>query len=174
MDDLSYQAEFVIDASWRMAAMQDGNPLSPSYGSFHYTYWRDKTSEFPDARFQEAGATLGLLSLPQFDAWRSEGRLLPAEKLYAAFSASLRAWSRFQYPEGCWDEWYKGERGFAVTEFTMIAFGLAARYLGTNLRQDDRLVLTAAIRRAAAWLAPRHDRTKANHEAAAAAALALA
>lgn len=174
MNDFEYQLGFVIDASWRMAGMQDRNPLSPSYGCFHYGYWRDKTSEFADARFQEAGAAFGLLSLPQFDDARRDGRLASRAALYDAFSAALGAWANSQHAEGCWDEWYKGERGFAATEFTMIAYGLAARYLGDGLRADDRQRLLATMGKAADWLAPRHDRVKANHEAAAAAALALA
>ena len=48
--DYRAQAEFVVDAAWRVLSLQDGNVLSPSYGCFHYPYWRDKTSEFPDAR----------------------------------------------------------------------------------------------------------------------------
>ena len=172
--DLRFQADYVIDSSWRLMAMQDTHPLSPSRGSFHYAYWRDKTSEFPDARFQEAGATLGLLSLPAFDGERAAGRLASSENLYRAFAAALVNWERQQYPEGPFDEWYKGERGFAATEFTTVAFCLAARLLGDRLHSDDRVRLTRIVRCAASWLANRDDQIKANHEAAAAAALALA
>src|SRR4051812_22496439 len=88
--DYRFQAEFVVDAAWRLLSLQDENELSPSYGCFHYAYWRDKTSEFPDARFQEAGAALGLLSLPFFDSARVDGRLPSRDQLYRAFSAGLR------------------------------------------------------------------------------------
>jgi hypothetical protein len=172
--DLRFQADYIIDASWRLMAMQDGHPLSPTRGSFHYAYWRDKTSEFPDARFQEAGATLGLLSLPAFDAERTAGRLASSANLYGAFADALANWERLQYPEGSFDEWYKGERGFAATEFTTIAFCLAARLLGDRLYSDDRTRLVRVVGAAASWLAERDDRIKANHQAAAAAALALA
>ncbi len=174
MNDIAYQLEFVVDAAWRILALQDTDPASPSHGCFHYAYWRDKTSEFPDARFQEAAAALGLLSLPDFDRYRRDGRLPSAESLYRAFSAGLGAWARDQHPEGCWDEWYKGERGIAATEFTMIAYGLAARYLGDRLEPDDRALLVTTMRKAGAWLSGRHDRIKSNHEAAAACAMALA
>src|SRR5206468_64552 len=107
---------------------QDRNSASPTYGCFHYAYWRDKTSEFPDVRFQEAGATLALLTLPAFDRGRQEGRLASKEVLYGAFSAALCHLERQQYPEGCFDEWYKGERGFAATEFPVIAYCMAARF----------------------------------------------
>ncbi len=173
-NDYAFQARFVVDNAWRLQAVQDDNLLSPSHGCFHYAYWRDKTSEFADARFQEAGATLALLSLPQFDDARAAGRLAPAETLYQGFAAALKCLSRQQYPDGCYDEWYKGERGFAATEFTTIAYGLAARLLGDRLRPTEQAVLIPVMTRAGHWLARRHDRVKANHEAAAAAALALA
>ena len=95
--------------------MQDRDPCSPSFGSFHYAYWRDKTSDFADVRFQEAGAMLGLLSLPAFDDLREAEGWPSREALMAAFSAGLANLAKEQYPEGCYDEWYKGERGFAVT-----------------------------------------------------------
>lgn len=172
--DYAHQTRFVAASAWRLLELQDRDPLSPSHGCFHYAYWRDKTSEFPDARFQEAGAALGLLSLPFFDDLRAEGILPDAERLYAAFSAALENLARQQYPEGCFDEWYKGERGFAATEFPMIAFGLAAHLMGDVLRPGERSVLVNIMNRAAGWLGGRHDRVKANHEAAAAAAMAVA
>src|SRR5205085_992462 len=135
--DYREQAEFVVNSAWRLLSLQDNNELSPSYGCFHYAYWRDKTSEFADARFQEAGAALGLLSLPFFDSARAAGRLASSDALYRGFSAGLTNLAAQQYPEGCYDEWYKGERGFAATEFTTIAYGLADRFLADRLEAGD-------------------------------------
>jgi hypothetical protein len=174
MNDFEFQAEYVAQQAWRLLAMQDRNELSPSHGCFHYAYWRDKTSEFPDARFQEAGAALGLLSLPAFDDLRAQVMAPPPEQLYASFAAAARNWSRQQYGDGALDEWYKGERGFAAVEFTMIAYGLALHFMGELVRPADRDVIITTIKKAGDWLLPRHDRVKANHEMAAAAALALA
>jgi len=171
--DYREQAEFVVNSAWRLLSLQDDNVLSPSYGCFHYAYWRDKTSEFPDARFQEAGAALGLLSLPFFDSARQARRLAPSSELYRAFSAGLGNLAHQQYPEGCFDEWYKGERGFAATEFTIIAYGLAARMMGSAVSPADRSLLGTVAEKAGRWLADRNDPVKSNHEAAAAAALAL-
>ncbi|MFA6018677.1 MAG: hypothetical protein WC722_00335 [Rhodospirillales bacterium] len=174
MDDLHFQADFVAANAWRLMGLQDANPLSPSYGCLHLAYWRDKTSEFPDARFQEGGAALGLLSLPAFDDWRDRGALASAEDLYQAFRAALLNWRAQQYPEGCFDEWYKGERGFAATEFPMIAFGLCSLLMGDHLKAPERKILVDVMTGAGRWLSARHDKVKANHEAAGAAALALA
>ena len=147
--DYRFQADFVVDASWRLQSIQDMHPASPSRGCFHYAYWRDKTSEFPDARFQESGATLGLLSLPYFDEPRQQGRLDTAAALYQRFSAGVANLANQQYDEGTFDEWYKGERGFAATEFTTIAYGLATRSLGERVAASDRRLLTHVLGRAA-------------------------
>jgi hypothetical protein len=64
--DVLNQLRHVGGAADRLLTIQDRDPCSPSFGSFHYAYWRDKTSDFADVRFQEAGAMLGLLSLPAF------------------------------------------------------------------------------------------------------------
>ena len=157
-----------------MLALQDGEPLSPSYGSFHLAYWRDKTSEFGDARFQEAGAAMALLADPAFDALRA-GRGWPSrEVLMGSFHASVVNLARLQYPEGCYDEWYKGERGFAATAFTTFSFSMAARQLGAAVPGRTADLLRQVLARAARWLAGREDLVKTNHEVVAAAALAAA
>jgi hypothetical protein len=171
--DYEFQLKFVVSSAWRLLTLMDDDDTSPSHGCFHPAYWRDKTSEFADARFQEASATLALLSLPIFDDLRRDGGLPPSGHLYDAFVAGLGFWTRSQHPEGCFDEWYKGERGFAATEFTCIAFSLAAIFLGDRLEPAHRQELSATLTRACDWLAQRHDRVKANHEAAGAAALGL-
>src|SRR5271168_4764510 len=107
--DFLHQLLHVGDNAKRLLAMQDQDPCSPSFGCFHYAYWRDKTSEFPDARFQEAAAALGLLSLNIFDDWREANGWPAKDVLYASFRAGLRNLAHQQYPEGCYDEWYKGE-----------------------------------------------------------------
>lgn len=174
MDDFSFQRDFIAAAAWRLLGMQDRNACAPSHGCFHYAYWRDKTSEFPDVRFQEAGATLGLLSLPRFDLVREEQNAPSADELYQGYSAGLKNWAAQQHSDGSFDEWYKGERGFAATGFPMIAYGLAAKFMGDRLTERDRQLHDRTMQRSANWLLKRHDLVKANHEAAAAAALALA
>ena len=153
-----------------MLSFQDTNQSSPSYGCFHYPYWRDKTSEYPDARFQEVGATLGLLTHPLFiqkvpDAYRSQ--------LPRAFSAGLQFWNKQQHTDGSFDEWYKHEHGFAATEFTLIAFGLALHYLGDLIGKDDRELFGVTAHKACRLLQKRDDMVKMNHEMAGAAALAI-
>ena len=58
--------------------------------------------------FQEAGATLGLLAVPKFQVFCLMST--PQSKQnYECFQAGLQNLSVIQYPEGCFDEWYKGE-----------------------------------------------------------------
>jgi len=170
--DVLNQLRHVGGAADRLLTIQDRDPCSPSFGSFHYAYWRDKTSDFADVRFQEAGAMLGLLSLPAFDVLREAERWPSRQALMAAFSAGLANLASEQYPEGCYDEWYKGERGFAVTAFTTVPYGLAALLLDDEIDARDRDLLTRTLKRAAQWLSQRDDTIKINHEIAAAAALA--
>ena len=171
--DFLQQLLHVGDNAHRLLAMQDSDPGSPSYGCFHYAYWRDKTSEFPDARFQEAGAALALLSLEAFDPYRRQRGWPEPATLMSAFSAAILSLSRQQYASGAYDEWYKGERGFAAAAFTTHAFGTAALQLGDRLSSNDRRLLGEVLSRASNWLSERDDVVKANHEIVAAAAFAV-
>jgi hypothetical protein len=170
--DFRNQLLHVGRAAQRLLTMQDQDTSSPAFGSFHYPYWRDKTSDFPDARFQEAGAALGLLSLPVFDIWRDREVWPCREALLAAFRAGVDNLARQQYSEGCYDEWYKGERGFAATAFTTTAYGVAAVLLGNHIEAADKNLLIRTLRKAAHWLSQREDKVKTNHEIVGAAALA--
>jgi hypothetical protein len=46
--DVLNQLRHVGGAATRLLTIQDRDPCSPSFGSFHYAYWRDKTSDFAD------------------------------------------------------------------------------------------------------------------------------
>ena len=171
VNDFEYQFSHVLNQVPRLLSLQDNNPASPSHGCFHYAYWRDKTSEFSDARFQEAGAALGLLTHPTLidrvpEAYQS--RLAPA------FLAGLKNWGVQQHADGSFDEWYKHEHGFAATEFTLIAYGLAMYHLGEQAGEEAWELFRPTALKAARWLEYRDDMVKMNHEMAGAAALAIA
>lgn len=170
--DFLNQLLFAGDAARRLIAMQDRDPNSPSFGSFHCAYWRDKTSEFSDARFQEAGATLGLLAHPHFAALGAARGWPSGAEMTEASYAGLLHLQRIQYPEGCYDEWYKGERGYAATAFTTFAYASMANFLGPLLPEKLRDILLPTLSSAAGWLTRHEDLVKTNHEVVAAAALA--
>lgn len=169
-NDFFFQSEYIKSQAERILSMQDMNPASPSYGCFHLAYWRDKTSEFADARFQEAGALLGILALEQFGM---EQLGFSPEKLLRHFSAALSFWESIQHSDGSFDEWYLNEHGFAATEFTLIAFGLAIHFLGAQAPEECRNRYKSVAHKAALWLSQRNDFVKYNHQMAAAAALAI-
>lgn len=171
--DIDFQLRFIADSAWRLVATQDRDPSSPSLGCFHTAYWRDKTSEFPDARFQEAAAALGLLSLDEFESIREDVGAPDKETLRAAFLNGAKNLTAQQYKDGCYDEWYKGERGFAATAFTNVAFGFALLFLRDEISREDHDSLVETLRRAADWLSAREDVVKINHEVVAIVSLAI-
>src|ERR1044071_9238259 len=171
MNDFDFQYEYVCSQIPRLASLQDYEPTSPSFGCFHYDHWRDKTSEFPDSPFQEAGATLALISHPSLYSLRLG---LTPLALRQRFSASLHCWRQQQHRDGSFDEWYKHEHGFAATAFTLIANGLAVHFVGEYLDEEAKDNFNHAAKKAADWLLTHDDMVKTNHQMAGAAALAIA
>ncbi len=174
LNDLNYQAEFVINSVPRVQSFQDKDLISPSFGSFCYNFWRDKTSDFSDARFQEVGATMGLLMLKDFDKYRKNSEYLKIDKLRNSFFSSLIFLKKIQNKNGSFDEWYKGENGFAATVFNLIAYGLTGNFLKGKLNNNERDLLNEIIVKASNWLIQKNDLVKTNHQVAASAALILA
>ncbi len=171
MNDYEFQRDYVLAQIPRLLAMQDLNPLSPSFGCFHYGFWRDKVSEFSDTRFQEAGATLLLAMHPAFEQARPD---VEPEQLQVAGEAAIAYWNRSQNRDGSFDEWYKYEHGFAATCFSLIAFSLAKELSGTVLSDETEARFEETARRSGDWLLKHDDLIKTNHEMCAAAALTLA
>ena len=136
-NDYLYQFEYVIENIWRLIHLQDNNPFSDTFGCMDYKFWRDKSVDFADARYQEASATIGLLCSKNFDSLRKDKSIPSLDRTYEIFSAGLNYWSKIQNNDGSFDEWYKGERGFAATEFSLIAFGLAYCFLKKRLKKKD-------------------------------------
>ena len=114
-NDYLYQFEYVIENIWRLIHLQDNNPFSDTFGCMDYKFWRDKSIDFADARYQEASATVGLLCSKNFDSLRKDKSIPSLDRTYEIFSAGLNYWSKIQNNDGSFDEWYKGERGFAAT-----------------------------------------------------------
>ena len=177
MNDVDYQLSYIISSLPRIMAMQDTTPSSITYGCFHYAYWRDKTADFPDARFQEAGAALGLAYalIKNGSIQVKDHKQLNIDDLYKGFSAGLTFLTSIQRKDGSLDEWYIGERGFAAVEFPLIAYSLLALIMQSkDFIRDDRKRLLNFINISAHWLSGKLDCVKSNHQAAASAALALA
>lgn len=171
--DLHYQLNFVLNSINRLQSIQDSESISPSFGSFCYPYWRDKVSDFSDARYQEAGATMLLLKHDKFNRFRNKFDCLDHKSLYSSFASALFFLDKIQNKDGSFDEWYKGEHGFAATEFNIIAYGLACYFLKDKIKKKEIDLLISVINKAANWLTVNNDFTKSNHQAAAGAALII-
>ncbi|MBF0294468.1 MAG: hypothetical protein HQL96_04705 [Magnetococcales bacterium] len=170
MQDLNEQIAFVVSAVPRLLRQMDHDPLSPTWGSAHLAYWRDKTSELSDMRRQEAMLPLALLYTRDYpgSSWRDDPRLLEAVE------ALLRFWCDHQYPDGSMDEWYKGERAFAASAFSCHAVARTLHLLEGRLAPASRQRAREKLAATARWLTGRDDLFKTNHQAVGVAALAWA
>jgi len=134
----------------RILSLQDRNPYSPTYGSFHRPYWLDKTSDFPDALAQFSVQSLAIVyanDMPGNIYYRQP-------KIRDWTIAGLEYWARVQHADGSFDEFYPYERGWAgPTAFTCFAAIESVRCLGDELPNDARERILNAIRRAAHFIA---------------------
>lgn len=170
MNDFENQAAFVSRSMERMLGQIDLDPLSPHYGCAHLAYWRDKTSDVADMRRQEVMLAMALLYQRDYPglSWRGDKRLK------RAVQALLHFWCTHCYSDGARDEWYKGERGFAVAAFSLHAVARTISIMGDDLSDSTIKTAKTALRQTASWLADRDDLFKTNHQAVAVAALAWA
>lgn len=170
MNDFDFQAEIVVRSVERIFSLMDRDPLSPTYGCCHLGYWRDKTSDIADMRRQEAALPLAMLYARDYpgSSWRGDPRLIDA------VTALLTFWCRNRYADGSMDEWYKGERGFAVAAFSTHAVARTLIEVGDKLPPDLVALVRQSLSATAHHLVGRDDLFKTNHQAVAVAALAYA
>jgi len=167
---LEAEVAWVVASVERILAQIDHDPLSPTWGCAHLDFWRDKTSDVADTRRQEAMYPLALLYTGDFPGSGRRGD----RRLLAAIEALLDFWCRVQYPDGAFDEWYKGERAFAAPAFSVHAAARTLMLVEPDLPAALAARTRTAIRKGADWLAARHDLFKTNHEAVGVGALAFA
>ncbi|MBF0108292.1 MAG: hypothetical protein HQL76_03855 [Magnetococcales bacterium] len=170
MKDLRQPLEFLYRAVPRLMGQMDRDPLSPTWGSMHLAYWRDKTSEISDMRRQEAMLPLALLYVREYPGspWRGDPQLL------ATVAAQLGFWCANQYGDGSMDEWYKGERAFAAAAFSCHAVARTLAEVGGVLPPELVRHAREKLAATAHWLKGRQDLFKTNHQAVGVAALAWA
>ncbi len=156
-----------MDESSLLLDLADRDRYSPTYGCFFYPYWRSKSSDFVNVRCQEAAYTLALLYRNDYPGNHLSGLLQCGETA----RAGLLFWVNCQHRDGSFDEWYRGEHGFAATAFSAFALSRAYRLLEDEFSDEERGLLLEAFSRAARWLGRHDDLSKINHEAVGAAAL---
>ena len=151
----------VVSQVPRLLSLQDRDPDSPSRGCMHTAYWRDKSSDVADMRRQEAALTFAWLWRHPFpnNSYRGNDCVLQAAQ------RALRFWSTMQHEDGTFDEWYRGEHGYAATAFSSYAVALAVEALDEALGDPLRSDVLRSLRRSGDWLTKHHDWFKTNHEA---------
>ncbi len=166
--DEPYRAA-ALDQVWRLMALVDRNPHSPTRGSFSRTHWAWKFSDFAFPRLQEG--LYALVRLRELDDARNPLFRAPAAGEWVRWA--FEYWASLQHANGAFDEAYPNEQCLAATAFTAFYVGHAFLRCRDELDAALRARLEAALRRAGTWLC-RHDETHgvlSNHLAAAAAAL---
>ncbi len=164
MADRSVYASKAVSQIPRLLSLQDRNPLSPTYGCFHRDYWLDKTSDFPDAVRQFAVHALALVYRHDFPGSVYRGQA----KIRDWAIAGLDFWGRIQHEDGSFDEFYPYERGWCgPTAFTTYTAVEAFRLLQGEVPAEIAARVTAAIRRAARFIAAgeSEEDALANHHA---------
>ncbi len=143
----------------RVLGLVDRDPASPTYGCADRAYWHYRSTDFPNARFQEACLLLSL-------AYRHDEvdpRLHGNGRVREWIAAIVGFWSRARRRSGACDEAYPNEAGFCPTAFTTYAVA------ETALRVPGLEV--PGLARSADWLLRRENPDVANQMAAAALAL---
>lgn len=170
MNDFLEQISFVADSVERIVWQIDRDNVSPTYGCQHLDYWRDKTSDVADTRRQEVMLPLSLLYMRDYPCSKWNGQ----EKLKRVVLALMDFWAKSQYPDGSFDEWYKGERAFAAAAFSTHALARTLYVLNGQMPPMLDIVYREKLNISARWLCNRDDLFKTNHQAVGAAALAWA
>lgn len=172
---MSHPSAIYLDAAlsqvWRLTALVDRNPHSPTRGSFSRTHWGWKFTDFPYPRMQEG--VYALARLRGIDDERNPLSRAAAADEWIAWG--FENWAARQLPNGAFDEAYPFEQCLAATAFTSFYLGHAYQLCGERLERGLRDRLVAAFAKAGAWL-DANDETHgllSNHLAVAVAALEL-
>lgn len=154
----------------RLLSLQDRNPFSPTYGSFHRRYWLDKVDDFADGLTQFGVQTLALVYSCDFP----DNPYVGQRRVRDWAIAGMDYWARIQHRDGTFDEFYPYERGWVgPTAFTTFAIVESFNLLKDEMPDDIVERVLAAVRRAANSIGRgEHEEDRlANHHAMACLAL---
>jgi hypothetical protein len=171
MSDLRYvYAEKALNQIPRLLSLQDRNPFSPTYGSFHRRYWLDKVDDFSDGLTQFGVQSLALVYAREFPNNRFYGQF----KIRDWAIAGMDYWAKIQHSDGTFDEFYPYERGWVgPTAFTTFAIVESFNLLESEIPVDVAGRVRAAVRKAAHSIGrgEKEEDKLANHHAMACLAL---
>lgn len=117
----------------RILGFMDRDPSSNTYGCADRAYWHYRTSDFANARFQEASLVLALAYvLPG----AQEGRYFQRPLIKDWAMAAIDFWAKKLHKDGSTDESYPNERHFCSTALSLYAVTEAALVLKEKLPRD--------------------------------------
>jgi hypothetical protein len=151
----------------RSLALLDADPASRTFGCCDRPFWHQRTLvDFPGATWQQLALAWCLVYADRGpdNPWAGEKRLLTGAR------AALGWWASIQHRDGSFDEWYRNEHSYCPTAFTAAGAALCLHLAGGGLG-PVRPRVAAALERAGAWLARRHNPEVMNQNLAAALAL---
>ncbi len=129
----------------RVLNLLDQNPDSPTYGCFDRTFWKyTMVQSKPAISYQQLTLVVALLWKIAKDQDR--------ERLLSLTTASIRFWSKYQHPDGSFDEWYENERSFCVTAFTTYAISEALLILKNDMDPTVFESVMLQVKKSACWL----------------------
>ena len=155
----------------RLMSEQDRDPYSPTYGCFDRRYWGWKLADMPDASLQRSLQALAAALRDSSSGCRRDARL------HESLAAGLRYAAAIQRRDGSFDQAFPYERSVSVTAFLLHAFvDVLLDVDETMLDRATQSCVEHAAHRAAGFLCsyPERHADIANHQAAAALALAMA
>lgn len=153
----------------RLLGLMDRNPFSPTFGSFHRSFWLHRTSDFSSSAMQMGVHTLAMLwsaSLPA-NSYKDNPQVLKW------IIGGLLWTTKIQKGDGSFDEWYPEERGWAgPTAYVLYALVRTYYIVEKHLSENEKERLLLAFEKGARHLA-KYEETDilANHQAIALLAL---
>ncbi len=120
----------------RLLGLLDRNVLSSTYGCFDRNYWHYSTSDFANARKQEAVLSLALLY-----STRHKGNPYCGKKsMLELINASLKFWHSIQHGNGSFSEWYPNEHSFVATAFSGYAVSETLLLLKNGIEEREGII----------------------------------
>jgi len=143
----------------RSISLCDRNNLRETYGCFDRDYWKYKIKPFPDITYQQ-------LVLPLTIVWnfpQKDNIYYKNDNILSIIKSGILFWVKNQNRNGYFSEWYKGERSYVATSFTVYAITESFQYISNYFSDEEKKVIYKVFKNAGDWLLKNNDLLVANH-----------
>ncbi len=122
----------------RLISQIDRNPLSKTYGSFDRKYWHQRFTEFSSASLQQGVETLAFI----YSYKKTDNPYYKNQDILTWIEAAISYTAAIQNKDGSFDEWYRGEQGWAgPTSYILNSIYSAQKYLGADLSIESKKLI---------------------------------